>query len=375
MRSFWVVSELLRCVVVSVLMVEATFASSWQPIQTAPGTAAGSGWQYVTCTGGSGSGWQSCENPVKIVLTANPASLAAVGEVGSITATVTDIYDSPLPNVTLNWSSTDGALSAASSVTDSRGNSGNQIRSSVMIGGATITAIANEPGGTGSIFVPFVDKWLAAPSVFTAWAEYGNAYNCTGWTPDPSTVGAGVSFVQTATCTQSYIQYRQDREQSAVTGQIRNVGAPVPLYTSQSVTVSQNNVGTKAEPAQPTQVCFDNSDHIYEYLNQKPTQTILKLAIQSADGSDTYIGYYKGKTDPITEGLNQFMFPPLENFVINMDEKGLNSYIESNKIQIIVRGTNGGVYRLYDLHVGFDEYRQKEIMDYSGLCVITEPKQ
>ena len=69
-------------------------------------------------------------------------------------------------------------------------------------------------------------------------------------------VSVGVKFIQTASCTQNQIAYRQDREQSVVTGAIRQIGSPVAMYQAIPKTASRNSVGTKPEvPVTPPGEC------------------------------------------------------------------------------------------------------------------------
>jgi len=225
-----------------VLFANSCFAASWAPIRTSgPGK---SGWQPLVCQ--TGKGWQSCEMPVNIVLVANPTSLVAIGETATITATVTDYYGVAIEGSTLNWTTTDGVLSTSQTKTDDKGVTSITLKSSSTLGGATVTAETLEKDGKTSIYVPFIDKFVAYPSTFTGFSNYGAVYSCTAWSPDPSTVATGTWFTQYANCWQTQIQYRQDREQSVVTGAIRNSGAPVALFQAIVVSVSQAAVGTMA---------------------------------------------------------------------------------------------------------------------------------
>lgn len=225
-------------------------ATNWQPIRSGPNT---SGWSPVTCDS-SVSGWRSCEMPLTIVITASPTSIAAVGEQSLLTATVTDYSGNNAgAAILIVWTTTDGTLSAQSSVTDVNGITQVVLTSSHQIGGATVTATASSEGGSGTINVPFTDKWVPIAPIYTAWANTGSPYNCSAWTPDPSTVAAGSAYTQTATCYQNQIAYQQNREQSSVTGQIYNVGAPIALAQTVLVTSTQTALGTLSPPPPPAQ--------------------------------------------------------------------------------------------------------------------------
>lgn len=222
-------------------------ASTWAPIRTTSGP---SGWESVVCDNAT-NGWRSCEMGLKVELVANPASIAATGEVTTITATVTDYFGGNVgAGTNLAWSTTSGTLGASQTATDVNGQTSVTLRSSNVIGGATVTAATVTNEGQGSLYVPFTDAWAAIAPIYTGWANYDSPYSCSGWTPDPSTVPAGSAFTQSQNCYQNQIAYRQDRQQSLVTGQIVNVGGPVPAYQTILITQQQAAIGTQA-PATP----------------------------------------------------------------------------------------------------------------------------
>lgn len=237
-------STLLKFVLltVSILVTPLTASAAWKEIRT---SAAGkTGWVNLVCDANT-SGWNSCELDLVIKLTATPAQLVAIGEKSTIEATVTDAYGVPVEaGVKITWTTTDGTLSAPESLTDTNGKTSVVLTSSHTLGGTTVTASSLTYGGSGSMFVPYVDKWVPYPSSYTAWSNYGAVYSCSGWSPDPATVPAGTWFTQSASCWQTQIQYRQDRVQSVVSGAISNTGAPVALFQAIVVTVTQANVGT-----------------------------------------------------------------------------------------------------------------------------------
>ncbi|KPC02088.1 Ig-like domain-containing protein (plasmid) [Pseudomonas amygdali pv. lachrymans] len=230
------------------VVVPLSQASTWAPIRTTSGP---SGWQSVVCDNAN-NGWQSCEMGLKVELVANPASIAATGEVTTITATVTDYFGASVGSGTnLAWSTTSGTLGASQTATDVNGQTNVTLRSSNVIGGATVTAATVTNEGQGSLFVPFTDAWEAIAPTYTAWADYDGPYNCSGWTPSPSTVPSGSPFTQSQNCYQNQITYRQDRQQSQVTGQIVNAGSPVPGYQAVIVTQQQTMIGTLAPVTPP----------------------------------------------------------------------------------------------------------------------------
>lgn len=229
------------------ILIANSCLAGWAPLRTSGSGKAG--WQPLVCQ--TGPGWQSCELPVNISLTAAPTSLVAIGEMSTITASVTDYYGVAIEGATLNWTNTDGSISAWQTTTNASGTTSITLTSSRTIGGTTMTAETLEQDGKSSIFVPYIDKWIYYPSGFTAWSNSGGVYSCSTWSPDASTVPSGTWFTQYASCWQTQYQYRYDYEQSVVSGTIRQAGAPVALYQNVIVGVSQVNVGTLYVPPPP----------------------------------------------------------------------------------------------------------------------------
>ena len=109
-----------------------------------------------------------------------------------------------------------------------------------------------------------LESWVAIGALYGDWSNSGNLYDCTNWTPDPSTIDNGVSFTQNATdCKQNQTRTKQDREQETTTLATRNVGSEIienQTLTNQSN--SRNSVGTKVN-----RVClFDQSFNPYVYI-------------------------------------------------------------------------------------------------------------
>ncbi len=275
-----------------------TAASTWERIRISGSGA--SGWQPVVCS--QGQGWQSCEMPVTITLTAAPPTIPANGSHTTITATITDYYGVNIGAGTqVTWKTNLGTLSAPTSETNENGVALVSLQSVPVIGSATVSATSTD-GGAAAILIPFTDNWVAIASLFTAWANNGSPYNCSAWSPGPSTVSAGVAFTQSATCNQAQLAYRQDREQSTTTGAIRNVGNPVPLSQIINVTIQQTAIGTM-QPPEPTQP-------------PKPTNPWSQCRYsETYDGSEGGSGFYmwsiaaNGKTGAIT--WNTFMITTL----------------------------------------------------------------
>lgn len=88
-------------------------------------------------------------------------------------------------------------------------------------------------------------NWTAITSDTTEWVNDGEPFNCTNWTPDPSTVALGQLFNQTATdCEQKQTRTRQDREQETTTLEIRNIGVAVQENQIISATHTREIEGT-----------------------------------------------------------------------------------------------------------------------------------
>ena len=274
-------------------------ADAWRPIRTGAGTV---GWQQVACDR-SGQGWRSCNMGLTIVIQANPGSVAAVGEQANLVATVTDYNGTNVgKDVKINWSTSDGSQSASSSITDANGQTSVILTSSRNIGSATVTAPSPEEGGTGQLTVPFTDKWAATSAVYTAWLDSGGAYNCSAWTPDPSTVTQGTAFTQSAICSQNQVAYQQNREVSLITGQVRNVGSPIPLYQTIQVSVTQQATGTK----QGTPSCIWSSSQRYGVYSKGWTRTVSQTGGSRINpyrlylGDGTVVGSVNALTDTLT---------------------------------------------------------------------------
>jgi hypothetical protein len=271
------------------IMSDVAFAAGWTGLRTSG--AGTNGWQPVICA--NGAGWQSCELPVNITLNTNPTSLVANGQSATVTASVTDYYGVPIAGNLINWSTTDGTISANQTATNASGTTAITLTSSHTLGGTAVTASTAENDGSAAIWEPFVDSFVAYPSTYTGWVAYGAVYSCTAWSPDPSTVNSGTWFTQTASCWQNYYRYRQDRQQSIVTGAVTNVGGQVAEYTSGVVGVSQAAVGTKVTtPPPPTITSFTQAG---EYANKMLPNTIsFDHGMGGSDWSPYFMGAYWG---------------------------------------------------------------------------------
>lgn len=110
----------------------------------------------ATVTAYSGGARQTLEVVIgagaaeRVLVTANPTSVPALGGTATITARVEDVSGNPLPGVPVAFTTTAGTLSAVSSVT---GDSGLAVTSLSTNAAATVTATAGGKSGTAAITV------------------------------------------------------------------------------------------------------------------------------------------------------------------------------------------------------------------------------
>ena len=296
-------SRTLKIMLISLsalIFADMSLASGWTGLRTSG--SGQQGWQALVCD--NGGGWRSCELSVNISITASPPSLVAINQTTTLTATVTDYYGVGIPGNVINWTTSDGSLSAGQTTTNVSGVTSITLTSSRTLGGASVIAKTAENDGSGSIWVPFVDSFVGYPSAYTGWANNGGVYSCSGWSPDPSTVDSGVWFTQWATCWQGFWRHRQDRKQSVVTGAVTNVGGPAVETTSWQVGVSQGAIGTKWT-APPPPVCW-SSGNSSAGVN---SGTFFVSGAQSDDRPPdiAFTLYYNGNTGLSMPGISSSM--------------------------------------------------------------------
>ena len=79
-------------------------------------------------------------------------------------------------------------------------------------------------------------QWTAEQPVLGPWVDTGSVYDCSNWTPDPSTITVNMPFIQTSTdCKQNQEQTAQNREIDTVSGTVRDSGDP--YVNTQYITV------------------------------------------------------------------------------------------------------------------------------------------
>ena len=144
-----------------------------------------------------------------------------------------------------------------------------------------------------------MESWVSIGSTYGDWTNAGALYDCSNWSPSPSTINNGVSFNQNATdCKQNQTRTRQDREQETTTLAIRNSGAVIvenQTLTNQSS--SRTATGTKVN----TVCVFDQTfnPNYYQWYTQTSGSsfwitaysTIPAMWVDIATGKTVDFGY------------------------------------------------------------------------------------
>lgn len=237
-------------ITLGILLSAAAKAEEWGAVRAAP-SASGAIWSEVPCEPGPKNTWQLCQPPLEMSVSASPSSIAGLPtSTSDISVTIRDMLGNLVEaGVPVSWSTTRGTLSSTKTYTDATGRTSVTLTAWQELGGATVTAnAASIEGGSGSVFIGFIDSWIATTSTYTDWANSGGLYGCENWSPDPSTVDAGQAFTQTATdCEQNQTQEEQKRLISQVTGSIQNDGAPITLsQILYNQTAYQDATGSRA---------------------------------------------------------------------------------------------------------------------------------
>lgn len=144
---------------------------------------------------------------------------------------------------------------------------------------------------------------------WTAWANSGSQYNCSAWTPDPSTVNHGEAFTQERTCDQGQTRDRVYTVDSS----------PIETKTeSKTIQVSQNRQSTGTyqnwEPMTSSASSWSDDGSGYNYSEWSPAaanQTANFQQTQSYDQDqsrtvqnreyDTVTGETRDSGEPYTE--------------------------------------------------------------------------
>lgn len=137
-----------------------------------------------------------------------------------------------------------------------------------------LNGIFNSRTNTGTM-----GTWYSIEPVYSEWIDLSTVYDCSNWSPSPSTVTFGQLFTQTATdCKLNQIRTKQEREQQHGTYEIRNVGELITENRTLNEQIStRNSIGEKEEwiATTPTYSEWTNVGTIYGCLVWTPeTNTI-----------------------------------------------------------------------------------------------------
>ncbi|MQT48826.1 hypothetical protein GHO40_19155 [Pseudomonas helleri] len=124
------------------------------------------------------------------------------------------------------------------------------------------------------------EEWLPISPAYTLWTNAGQTYDCTNWTPDPSTITVGQTFTQTANdCKQDQTRSRQDREQETTTLAVRDTGLPVTENQTITTIATRDTVGTLETwiAITPTYTAWVNSGAVYECTNWTPDPSTIAI--------------------------------------------------------------------------------------------------
>ncbi|EPQ3699277.1 hypothetical protein MWT55_005211 [Pseudomonas aeruginosa] len=120
-------------------------------------------------------------------------------------------------------------------------------------------------------------QWSGTEPVLSEWINDGDIYDCSNWSPPPTSITIGELFIQTATdCKQDQTRSRQDREEETTTKAVRNKGTAVT--ETQTITVSSTRTATGTREnwvaATPTYSAWQNqgSEALCNYQDWNPPQ-------------------------------------------------------------------------------------------------------
>lgn len=88
-------------------------------------------------------------------------------------------------------------------------------------------------------------KWSGTEPVFSEWTNDGSAYDCSNWSPSPTSIAIGKLFIQTATdCSQDQVRTVQDMEVDEISGSTRSVGEPYTQYRNIGAISTRDAIGS-----------------------------------------------------------------------------------------------------------------------------------
>lgn len=124
------------------------------------------------------------------------------------------------------------------------------------------------------------ENWVDIAPIYGSWVNDGIIYDCSNWSPDPSTITINQIFVQTANdCKQDQYRTRQNREQNTTTLAIRNKGAEIIENDTINMLSDRNMVGTMETwiPTTPNYGSWFDVGAIYGCSNWSPDPSTVNI--------------------------------------------------------------------------------------------------
>jgi hypothetical protein len=123
-------------------------------------------------------------------------------------------------------------------------------------------------------------SWSTATPLLGDWMNIGNIYDCSNWSPNPSTVTVGEKFNQQANdCKQDQERSVQKRETDSVTGTTRNSGAPYTEYNTITASDLRQAIGSLETwlSISPTYTNWVNSGILNSCTNWSPAPSSVTI--------------------------------------------------------------------------------------------------
>lgn len=162
-----------------------------------------------------------------------------------------------------NWSPAGSAYSYSVNFTQAATNcSVNQTRSVQARQQETTTGALRNVGAATTESQTIGNQYATRPYsvIIGAWQNNGGVANCSGWTPDPSTVASGTAYTQTGSCTQAQIRSRVEQYNDHATGALTTA---VNTTESQTVGATGYNTAYGTKVVQVCQYAANSYDFLY----------------------------------------------------------------------------------------------------------------
>ena len=198
--------------------------------------------------------------------------------------------------------------------------------------------------------------WVTTTPYYTDWVASENT--CGAWSPDVSTVNAGVSFEQTRTCSNEETRQVQAREYSVELNKYRNIGETTPETRSVSNIEAKNAVGTKLVISNlKIQNPVAGVNGIYQVKNTETNTTFNAYVNMTYDGGYWVLATYWTSPSQLTRLNSQLVYKdkPLSTYSANVSTYPV---IPSNTTNGSTRGmlvsSNSGWVSLFGQWQSFD---------------------